>query len=242
MNNKQRKHFECGTRISAYCAANPEDFPADSVAGACLMRLNEHLASIETLHVAKATNISAQQQGAQGRRELRQAIRSQIATLYRTAELMGRDHPEAKGVFQRLPSDKSDQTLLAYARAYSAAAKPLKARFSEYEVSSEYLDSFDANIDAFEASMARQSEGAGGRVASNAGIEDALRHVDEEVDRLDVIARNKYRNDPAKLAAWESASHLERQAHRKNGGGNGKRGGGDDKGGVNTQPSDQQPK
>jgi hypothetical protein len=241
MNDKQRRHFERGARVSAHCAANPEDFPADSVAGASLKRLNEHLAAIETLDVAKATNMSAQQQGSQGRRELRQAIRSQITTYYKTSEVIGRDHPEVKGIFQRVQTDKSDRTLLAFARSYSTAAKPLKSLFSEYGVSSDYFDSFDTNIDAFETHIARQNEGAGARVASNAGIEEALRHVDEEVGRLDVIARNKYRSDPAKLAAWESASHLERSARRKNGDGNGKKAGGDDKGGATPPPSHEPP-
>jgi hypothetical protein len=116
--------------------------------------------------------------GSQGRRELRVELRSQLSTIYNTAEMIGRDRPEVKGVFQRLQTDQSDRTLLARARSYSASAQPLKARFTEYELSGDYLDSFDANIDAFEQHMAKQSEGTGTRVASNAGIEEALRLVD----------------------------------------------------------------
>ena len=237
MSDKHRKHFERGARVSAHCASYPEDFPSNSVAGAALARLNEQLAAIETLNVAKATSMSAQQQGSQGRRELREALRSQLANIYNTAEIIGRDHPEVKGVFQRGLSDRSDQTLLAVARSYSAAAQPLKARFFEYEVDADYFDNFNANIDAFARSIAQQNEGEGGRVASNAGIEEALRIVDEEVARLDVIARNKHRNDPAKLTAWESASHVERPARRRQERSNGKKEGDGGKGDENTLPS-----
>jgi hypothetical protein len=41
--------------------------------------------------------------------------------------------------------------------------------------------------------------------------------------RLDVIVRNKFRDDPATLAAWEHARHVERparQSKRNNGGTN----------------------
>jgi hypothetical protein len=31
-----------------------------------------------------------------------------------------------------------------------------------------------------------------------------------ELEKLDTIVRNKFRNDPAMLATWENASHLER--------------------------------
>ena len=34
------------------------------------------------------------------------------------------------------------------------------------------------------------------------------------VQHLDVTLRNKYRNDEATLAAWESASHIERRNGR----------------------------
>src|SRR5438067_4757287 len=67
MSDKHRKHFERGARVSAHCASYPQDFPANSVAGAALTRLNEQLAAIETLNMAKATSMSAQQQGSQGR-------------------------------------------------------------------------------------------------------------------------------------------------------------------------------
>src|SRR5438105_4542796 len=36
MSDKHRKHFERGARVSAHCASYPQDFPANSVAGAAL--------------------------------------------------------------------------------------------------------------------------------------------------------------------------------------------------------------
>lgn len=43
--------------------------------------------------------------------------------------------------------------------------------------------------------------------------------MDGLVERLEVVVRNKYRADPARLAAWESASHLERAPRAKRNGG-----------------------
>jgi hypothetical protein len=37
--------------------------------------------------------------------------------------------------------------------------------------------------------------------------------------RVDPIVQNTFRDDPAKLAAWASAKHLERAPKRKRGGG-----------------------
>ncbi|MGB8509532.1 MAG: hypothetical protein WCD76_14190, partial [Pyrinomonadaceae bacterium] len=53
----------------------------------------------------------------------------------------------------------------------------------------------------------------GGRVAANAAIEDALKRGEEALERLDTAVHNKYRDSPAKLVAWTSASHLKRAPH-----------------------------
>lgn len=234
MSDKHRKHFERGARVAAYCAANPSDFPADSVAGGSVKRLNQALSDIETLNVERATSMSARQQGSEGRRELREALRKQRKLIFKTAEIIGRDHPEVKGVFQHTESDRSDQTLLAVARSYLSAAQPLKSRFAEYEVDAAFFDSFNANINAFGQHMTRQSAGAGTSIAASAGIEETLKKIDDEVGRLDVIARNKYRDDTAKLAAWLSISHLERSPRRKNAQSNGDKGNGNDNNGGIT--------
>jgi hypothetical protein len=50
--------------------------------------------------------------------------------------------------------------------------------------------------------------------------------------KLDAIVRNKFRDDPAALAAWESARHVEsatRTRKRSNGNGPGSNGGTDKK-------------
>lgn len=83
----------------------------------------------------------------------------------------------------------------------------------------DFIDRMRADADALEAQMTRQTEGTGSSVSTNAAITEALGRVDDAVERIDVAVRNKYRNDPAKLTAWESAHHLERAASPKRKGG-----------------------
>src|SRR5205085_10189395 len=182
---------------------------------------------------AKATSLSKRQQGSVGRRDVRESLRAQLKAMRGTAKVMGLDHSEVKGSFERLSTDNSDQTLIADARSAVQTATPLKARFIEYGLEADFIDKMTENADSLERYMSLQTESVGARVNATASINQTLKHVDELIAKLDVIVRNKYRNDPAKLAAWESARHLERAARSKRNGGGAQHGGD----GTQTPPS-----
>jgi len=218
MNDNQRRRFERASRVDAFMTSNAADFPADGKGGASAARLKTELAALASLDVAKVTAASTQQKTSTGRRGLRASLRAQIAAVCDTADVISLDHPEVKGLFPRTRADNSDQTLIAVARAFVAAATPLKALFVEYEMPPDFIDRLRADADALEAQMTRQTEGSGSSVSTNAAIAEALGRVEEVVERVAVVVRNKYRNDPAKLAAFESAHRLERAPRTKRSG------------------------
>jgi hypothetical protein len=82
----------------------------------------------------------------------------------------------------------------------------------------DFIERLKADADGLEGEIGRQTESVGARVNTNASIEETLDRVDELVERIGVIVRNKYREDAARLAAWESARHLERAARTKRSG------------------------
>lgn len=218
MNDKQRRRYERGSRVDAFMTSNAADFPAGGKGAEAAARLKTELAALAALDVAKAASAGTRQQTSAGRRDLRESLRAQLAAVCDTAEVIGREHPEVRGRFSRTRPDNSDQTLLAVARSSAEAAAPLKALFVEYELPADFVERMKADADRLEGQMNRQAEGSGTRVNTNASIEDSLGRVDETVERLDVLVRNKYRTDPAKLAAWESAGRLERATRAKRNG------------------------
>ncbi len=212
MNDKQRRRYERGSRVDAFMTANAADFPAGSKAAEAAARLSEELAALAALDVAKAASAGTRRQSSEGRRGLRESLRAQVAAVCGTAEAIGLEHAEVRGLFPRQRADYSDQTLFAVARSYAEAATPHKARFVEYEMPADFIERLKADADALEAQVSRQTERKGTSVTTNASIEEALGRVDDLVEPLEVIVRNKYRQAPAKLAAWESARRLERAA------------------------------
>src|SRR5688572_15066156 len=159
MNDTQRRRYERGSRVDAFMTSNAADFPAGSKGADAAARLRTELARVAELDVAKATSDGTRRQNSAGRRGLRESLRARVAAVYNTAEIIGRDHAEFKGLFPRTRPDNSDQTLIAVARSFAATAAPLKARFLEYEMPPDFIERMEADADALERQITRQTEG-----------------------------------------------------------------------------------
>jgi hypothetical protein len=104
--------------------------------------------------------------------------------------------------------------LINAARAFKADAEPLKAHFIAHEMSADFLEELQEDIDDFESAMSDQSTGVGTRVAAGAALDEIIQGGNDIVRKLDAIVRNKYANNAAVLAEWTSASHTERAPRR----------------------------
>jgi hypothetical protein len=235
MNGTQRRRHERLERGDAFASANAADFPLTSKGGQAAAEIKEILAQTEVHETSRVSSMNSLQQATVGKKDERESLRALLRAMSDTTKTIGLDHPEVKGGFKFKGASVSDQSLLATARAFADASLPLKDLFIEYDIPSDFHDVLKAKIVNFEQYMNRQTAETGGRVAANASLEDALHRGEAALERLDTAVRNKYRNDPAKLAAWESARRLERAPRKKNEAGDVKKGEG--KGEVSTPPS-----
>jgi hypothetical protein len=69
--------------------------------------------------------------------------------------------------------------------------------------------------DAFEATFASTASATAEHVSATAETASKLRQMNVAVRTLDGIVKNKYANNPGKLAAWISASHVEKAPKKK---------------------------
>lgn len=210
MNDTQRRRFERLARAARLGHSMSESFPLTGKGGQALARLTAAISDAEAQATASATNQRIQQQGTSNRKDARQAVQAQLAAISDTAATIGLDHPEVKASFTRLRSNRNDQTLLSTARSFAAAALPLKARFIEYDMPADFLERLDENITNFEEAINNQTSGASARLAANAALEEAIKRGEQELEKFDTAFRNKFSADASRLAAWESARHLER--------------------------------
>lgn len=212
MNDSHRRRFERLARTSGHFQAGAVDFPEGSRGALALTELRAAIAEAEAHAVSRESSINSLQQATLGRQDEREAIRAYLRAMSDTTHTIGLEHPEFKGTFVFKGASVSDRTLLTTARAFATGSQPHRALFNEYDLGTEFFNRFDAHINRFEQQLSRQAAGRGERIEANASLEAALRRAEAALEKLDTITRNRYREDPAKLTAWESAHRLERPA------------------------------
>jgi hypothetical protein len=215
MNERQRKRHERGQRVDVYMDAAAADFPADTKGGALSARLKELLAQVAALDLTRAANAGKRRQGTEGREEARTTLRRMVKSAWDTYKTIALDHADIKGLFESPSKSNNDHELVTAARSYADAAAPRAALFAEYGLTAGFFNNLRAQADRLDSSTALQNAGAAAGVDTTAAVEESLRQMDELVERLDTAVTNKYRDDPAKLAAWESASRVERAPRSK---------------------------
>lgn len=220
MSQKMRKHTERAQRVDLFLEEGAADFPANGKAGALAATLKEKLSNLNTLAVAKSAGTSKRQQGTAGRRAGREELRKLVEAVAATAKSAARERPDIKGLFDLTGKDRSDQTLIATARAFADAAAPLSGLFVEYGLPATLSGDLRTRADSVEQNITLQAEATGAGVNTTASAEETFDLLADLVERLDPIVRNKYRDNPGKLAAWERARRLESAPHSRGNGSN----------------------
>jgi len=139
----------------------------------------------------------------------RENLRDEMSAISRTSKSMeyAFDGISNKFFFQR---NMADADMLAKARAWITEVAPYKSNFIEYGLPDTFIDDLTAAADAFEASFSSTASARAEHVAATADVSAKIRQGMIKVRILDGIAKNVYANDPGKLAAWLSASHVKK--------------------------------
>lgn len=167
----------------------------------------ERFSAEQSVHVHDYGEKSAQKNIADA------ALRELMETLSRTARSMSRSLPGTKEKF-RLPTKRDGETWLANARGFSTDAVPLEEEFVRRGIAPDFVDDLKARILAVEQAGEKQERAWNARITATAGLGEAARLGLAAVRELDTIVRNVYAGNEAELAAWESASHVERAPQR----------------------------
>lgn len=114
-----------------------------------------------------------------------------------------------------MPHNSSDQNSLAAASAFIAAMGAYEDDFIAYGLTDEFLGDLQNDINAFEQNLDVPAKARETHVAATAEIGAVVRRGMIAVRILDGVVKNKYLNNVGKLAAWTTASHIERTPKSK---------------------------
>lgn len=210
MDDKERSCNEMFQRVEDFGTARTADFPPASLGHELFAIVSAAIADFDKHSAAQSSGASDARRSTNVKDDARTALREDLDQMSRTTRAMAF---EAKGLDEkfRLPRYLNDQKLLETARAFAADAVAYKDLFIRYEMPADFLEDLAADIAAFEAASQSQNTGMENQVAASAAVDTAREQGMNAVRRLDAVVRNKYRNDPATLAAWERARHIERR-------------------------------
>ena len=209
MNNMHLRNSERGQRVTTFIDSQPEDFPEESKAASLCSQLKQEQTKLAELDVVRSSSMSKRKQGTAARQTAHKLLLDLLRRVIDTADVIAIERADVKGMFGRPQRNASDQTLVADARSIAEKAATLVGLFTENGLHATFVNDLRSYADSLEHSMQIQTEAVGESVRANKEINEGIRRMNGLIERLDVFVRNKYRDDPAKLAAWESAHRLE---------------------------------
>ena len=146
----------------------------------------------------------------------RDGLMAELKGINRSAAAIttAQSRPEIMDSF-RMPHGTNDKEIAGRARAFADAAVPLKAEFIALEHPANFIEALRARVGDFEKADDSQSTGLQDQSGATASIGDLIEQGLVIHKQLDAIMHNKYAGDPAKLAAWLTASNIQRPSTAK---------------------------
>jgi hypothetical protein len=214
MTDKDIRRYETFLRSRQFKQAEGAQFASNSYANELFTKLEGITTELDSHKNAQDSGLSTAQQGTESKAVARDELEQTLEAISRTAKAMSRAVPGIENKF-RFSRELKDQELLTRARAIAADATPFLAEFVKRGLPADFLDDLNEDIEEFAAALNRREGGRETHVSATAAINDLIERGMDVLRELDAVMRNIFRSDPARLAAWLSASRVERAPRRK---------------------------
>lgn len=210
MRDNERRKLEKFEREAAFMTDNAADFPTGSPGAEAAAAHAAIIAEMRASAAQQVSDIGGKAQSIGNKEDALDDMMTIIRNLNRAANAFEDDLPGSNQLF-RMPRNRSQQNLLATARAFHKdSAAPLEAKFITYGLAPTFRDDLAAIIDAVDTAASLADASEGGRAAATVGLTDSARRGMTNSRKLDAIVRITYDGNPTKLAAWTVARHLEK--------------------------------
>jgi hypothetical protein len=203
-------------RSQQFCVVHSDVLPSNSRGAELLSVLDAVIKELEGHATAQDSGKRASREGTALKNAALASLQEDMKAISRTARAMALTMPGLDDKF-RMPQNVGAQGWLTAARTFATEAEPLKDEFIRRGMAANFLEDFKADIAALQELINSKAQKTGAGVAATAAIDDAIERGLNAVRELDAIVRNIFRDNPAVLAEWTSANHIERAPRRANG-------------------------
>jgi len=200
------RRFETGKRLKEFGMVHAALFPADTGGGKLFGQLNAEVDKLEGYVVAQAAGDNATRNGTAAKTAARGTLHTAIKKLMRTARVV----VAANGGDEKfqLPKSRSDQRLLAAARAIVQDTTPMRDQILSHNLPATFFEDVTGTIDAFDSAIQSHAAAKESRAATQAEISKSLKTIFAIARKLDAIVANRCEGDAGVLAEWHAARHV----------------------------------
>ncbi len=197
--------LDMGGRVVQFCRTNPDDNP---VTTALTTRLSDLVGRTTSLLGQQRANDLAASTAVERKAELRAQIDEHLHALAGISKAATATDPDLS-VHRRLPHGRVGvATFLTIARVAVAEATAKRDLFLKYAMPATLLETMTAELDEYDAIVARQRDAIAAKVGAGAELRAVSGEIMGLVKHLDSIHRLRFRNDPELKAAWKSVRNV----------------------------------
>lgn len=213
MTDNDNRRYEMFLRVRQLGTDEAASLASNTFVNNLFNSLTQVISELETHASAQASGLTTARQSTRSKAVARDELERDLSAISRTARSMSSSVPGLEQKF-RPARDLKDQDLLTAARMFASDATPLKMEFIKRGLPPTFLDDLNDDITAFEQALTQRTQGTETHVNATATIDDLIERGMNTVRELDPIMRNIFDDNPGKLAAWLSASRVERAPRR----------------------------
>jgi len=220
MRDHDRACFDMFKRVTDFKKPNAADFKSAFQADSKALTLFNDLAGIMTaLNTATGGQISGtgdQRNGTTSKAMQRETLLFMMRGLRKTAVAISeaQNNPALLQNFH-LTYSNNDQTLIANADAFAAAAAPIQSSFVEFGHDPDFIQALNNQIAAFKTADESQNVGGQKRSGATKSIGPLIHQGLAVVRQLDAIMFNKYMSNAERMGEWATAVHIEQHLSSK---------------------------
>jgi hypothetical protein len=209
MDRRQQAEGERMNKVAVYLTPRLTDFDGNKVAKIKMPLIIQRVANISSQREAQiAGGGNATQKSGVARNQFQELLDA-MKDFVNFATVMGIDIPALENKF-RMPRSRSRRAVIAAARVFAADAVAFKSDFVNYGLPATFIEDLLAKADSLEQTLAEQSSATESRVGAGSELDNELKEISVLIRQIDPIIKMVYRNDPANLAAWTFANHIQR--------------------------------
>lgn len=207
MNDQNIRQMDMFVNVKAFGLALRNDFALDGLAMELFAVIDGVLEELAEQNKNSSSSGGATKKSTTAKNALKDELKKQMKLVNSIAVGIAKRKPGFDAQFQ-MPKGRSDQDLLAGARAFIRDIEPVMAEFLRREIKSDFIETMKKNIVAFEEMVANRAQQKGNRVEATSSIATIIKRGLGAVDELKPIILAKYEDFPDIIVRWDSASHV----------------------------------